>query len=103
MPRGKIKSVSISRLLIGGNLIGGWAHARDLIYMSKLFKAYNTESKIFETLELCEQCGINTIQVDPRDWEDVLAGMFDFQVEQDAKLAIEAVRKTTARQRPGRA
>jgi hypothetical protein len=40
-------------------LIGGWAHSRDLTYVSSLFKAYNTEAKIFETLELAEQCGIN--------------------------------------------
>ena len=52
MPCGKIGNVTISRLFIGGNLIGGWAHSRDLIYVSKLFKAYNTEAKIFETLEL---------------------------------------------------
>ena len=31
MPKGKICDVSISRLLIGGNLIGGWAHSRDLM------------------------------------------------------------------------
>lgn len=72
MPQGKVKTVSISRLLIGGNLIGGYAHSRDLIYVSKLFKAYNTQEKVFQTLELCEQCGINTIQLDPRDWEVVL-------------------------------
>ncbi|MFW5831758.1 MAG: hypothetical protein ACOCVA_05880, partial [Prolixibacteraceae bacterium] len=45
------------------NLIGGWAHARDLIYASSLFKAYNTERKIFETLILGEKCGINAISV----------------------------------------
>jgi hypothetical protein len=65
LPFGKIGKISISRLLAGGNLIGGWAHSRDLIYTSGLFKAYNTEQKIFETLEIAERCGINTIQVDP--------------------------------------
>lgn len=65
MPQGKIGNVRISRLLIGGNLIGGWAHARDLMYVSTLLKAYNTEAKVFETLELAEQCGVNTIQNDP--------------------------------------
>ena len=52
--------------MIGGNLIGGWAHSRDLMYASKLFTTYNTEAKIFETLELAQECGINTIQVDPK-------------------------------------
>jgi hypothetical protein len=63
---GKIGNVSVSRLLIGGNLIGGWAHSRDLMYASKLFTSYNTEAKVYETLELAQACGINTIQIDPR-------------------------------------
>ena len=71
MPCGKICDVSISRLFIGGNLIGGWAHSRDLMYASKLFQAYNTEAKVFETLEIAQACGVNTIQMDPRCWEPV--------------------------------
>lgn len=68
LPCGKIGQVTVSRLLIGGNLIGGWAHSRDLMYASKLFTSYNTEPKIFETLELAQACGINTIQLDPKCW-----------------------------------
>lgn len=71
LPCGKIGNVSLSRLMIGGNLIGGWAHSRDLMYASKLFTSYNTEAKIFETLELCQACGINTIQADPKCWPEV--------------------------------
>ena len=71
LPCGKIGNVSLSRLFIGGNLIGGWAHSRDLMYASKLFTSYNTEAKIFETLELCQACGVNTIQLDPKCWEVV--------------------------------
>ena len=71
LPSGKIGKVTMSRLLIGGNLIGGWAHSRDLAYASKLFKSYNTESKVFETLELAQACGINTIQLDPACWDVV--------------------------------
>jgi hypothetical protein len=66
LPCGKIGNVSLSRLMIGGNLIGGWAHSRDLMYTSKLFTSYNTEAKVIETLELAQACGINTIQIDPR-------------------------------------
>ncbi len=58
---GKIGNVTISRLICGGNLIGGWAHSRDLIYVSSLLKQYFTDDKIIETLEICEQNGINTI------------------------------------------
>ncbi len=72
MPKGKIGNVSMSRLLIGGNLMGGWAHSRDLMYASQLFKQYNTEAKIFETLELCQACGIDTIQMDPRCWDPIV-------------------------------
>jgi hypothetical protein len=72
MPTGKIGKATVSRLFLGGNLIGGWAHSRDLLYVSNLFKAYNTEAKVFQTLELAEQCGINTVLLDPRDWEVAL-------------------------------
>ena len=73
LPAGKIRNVSLSRLFIGGNLIGGWAHSRDLMYASKLFKSYNTEAKVFETLELCQACGVNTIQLDPLCWAPITA------------------------------
>ena len=63
LPKGKVGPHELSRLIMGGNLIGGWAHARDLIYAEKLFKAYNSEKKIFETLMLCEQAGINCINI----------------------------------------
>ncbi|GHV09052.1 hypothetical protein FACS1894160_4340 [Bacteroidia bacterium] len=63
LPKGKIGKHEMSRLVMGGNLIGGWAHARDLLYAGSLFKAYNTEKKIFETLMLCEQAGIDTINI----------------------------------------
>lgn len=63
LPKGKIGHFEISRLVLGGNLIGGWAHSRDLIYVPSLFRAYNTEKKIFETLMLAEKAGINTINI----------------------------------------
>ena len=63
LPCGKIGKLSIGRLLMGGNLIGGYAHSRDLLYVSRLLREYNTDSKIFETFELAEQSGINMIQV----------------------------------------
>ena len=61
LPKGKLGKFEISRLIMGGNMIVGYAHARDLIYVEQLFKAYNTEKKVFETLMLCEQAGINCI------------------------------------------
>jgi hypothetical protein len=61
MPMGKIGGQEFSRLMMGGNLIGGWTHSRDLEYVSTLARRYNTDAKIRETLELGEAHGINTI------------------------------------------
>jgi len=60
LPYGKLGDFSISRMVFGCNLIGGWSHSRDLIYGDSLFKAYNNEKKIIETFYLAEQAGINT-------------------------------------------
>ncbi|MFC2086585.1 DoxX family membrane protein [Bacteroidota bacterium] len=60
VPTWKIKNLEISRLICGGNLISGFAHSRDLVYVSSLMLNYFTDEKILETLHLCEQCGINT-------------------------------------------
>ncbi len=58
---GKIGKLKISRLICGGNLINGFAHGRDLIYVSALLRHYFTDEKIMETWELCEENGINTM------------------------------------------
>ena len=50
----------MSRLICGGNLISGFAHSRDLIYVSRLLKEYFTDEKVFQTLSICEAHGINT-------------------------------------------
>ncbi len=61
LPAGQIGKVKISRIICGGNLIGGYAHSRDLIYVSSLLMHYFTDEKIIETLQICEENGINTI------------------------------------------
>jgi len=65
VPKGPLGDLEISRMILGGNLMGGWAHARDLIYVSKLVKAYHHREKVFETFRLAEACGINTVLVNP--------------------------------------
>jgi len=65
LPRGKIGNLNISRIICGGNLIGGWAHSRDLTYVSSLVVAYHTDKKVIETLELAEENGINAILTNP--------------------------------------
>ncbi|RJP30314.1 MAG: twin-arginine translocation signal domain-containing protein [Candidatus Omnitrophota bacterium] len=59
-PMGKLGDLNVSRVICGGNLISGFAHSRDLIYVSPLLKQYFTDEKVCETLELCEEHGINT-------------------------------------------
>jgi len=60
LQKGRIGEVEISRLIIGGNLISGSAHAGDLLYQSALMTHYFTDEKILETWEIAEQNGINT-------------------------------------------
>ena len=58
-PKTKLGKINVSRIILGGNLFGGWAHSRDLIYVSDLVTAYNTADKIHATFQLAEACGIN--------------------------------------------
>ena len=60
MPMGKIGNIKMSRLFAGGNLISTFAHSRDLVYVSSLLRNYFTDEKVMETLEICEETGINT-------------------------------------------
>jgi uncharacterized membrane protein YphA (DoxX/SURF4 family) len=63
---GKPAKFELSRLIMGGNLIGGWAHSRDLIYVSKLVKTYHTDEKVMQTLALGEKCGMNALITNPQ-------------------------------------
>jgi len=65
IPKGKIGNLEISRLVMGGNLIGGWSHARDLIYADKLVKMYHTDERVMMTMQLAERCGINALITNP--------------------------------------
>lgn len=64
---GRIGQVTISRLICGGNLISGYAHSRDLTYVSTLLKHYFTDDRVMDTWALCEQHGINTMIAYPGD------------------------------------
>jgi hypothetical protein len=61
MPVGKIGDLTLGRLMSGSNLISMNMHARDLSYVRNLAARYNTEERIFMTLKLCEEYGINSI------------------------------------------
>lgn len=60
LPMGRLGKLNVSRLIVGGNLTSGFAHSRDLIYVSGLLRQYFTDEKVFETWQLCEECGVNT-------------------------------------------
>ena len=57
MPCGTLGKAKISRLLLGGNLISGCMHCRDLKYVGSLFRAYATEQKIIETYQIDQHEG----------------------------------------------
>ena len=67
LQKGKFGKLEISRLIIGGNLISGSAHAGELVYQSALMTHYFTDEKIMETWALAQQNGINTslMRADP--------------------------------------
>lgn len=64
----KIGTLRLSRLILGGGMISGYAHPRDLKYLSGpngLMKAYNTPDRTRHTLAFAEKTGINTIIINP--------------------------------------
>ena len=61
LPMGRIGGQEFSRLMLGGNLISGYSRARDFGYVATLMRFYITPSKVRETLETAEACGINVI------------------------------------------
>ena len=69
LPTGKLGKLKISRIVLGGNLIGGWAHSRDLMYVSQLLRHYFTKEKILETLEIAEAYGVNCVNTHPNAGE----------------------------------
>jgi hypothetical protein len=67
LPQGKIGDLSISRILLGGNLLTHFTHSRDLRYVYNLAQHYNTEEKILQTMATAEQHGINTLVIHTAD------------------------------------
>ena len=89
LPTGKLGNHEISRLIIGGNMIIGSAHARDLKYAGTLFRAYNTEKKVFQTLMLAEKAGINTISTGAL-WSLELVAKYRKLTQSNLKIIFQA-------------
>ncbi len=62
LPKGRIANLEFTRLILGGNPFAGWAHARQLAYVSTLMRRYHTPAKIRQTIELGEQYGITAFE-----------------------------------------
>lgn len=84
LQRGKFGKYEVSRLIIGGNLISGSAHAGELLYQSALMTHYFNTEKILETWALAEQNGINTtlMRADPH----IIEHYDKFRKERGGKL-----------------
>lgn len=68
LPVGQIGDLSVSRMLLGGNLLTHFTHSRDLKYVYNLAQHYNTEAKILETLATAEANGVNTLVIHVVPW-----------------------------------
>jgi uncharacterized membrane protein YphA (DoxX/SURF4 family) len=65
LPKGMLGSLESSKLIMGGNLLSGYVHSRDLIYVSSLVMHYHQKDRIFKTLMMAEQAGVDTILSNP--------------------------------------
>jgi hypothetical protein len=64
LPSGKLGRLTLSRLISGGNILSGWCHQRDLLFVSALAKAYLTQERQFSTVQAMEEAGVNGIAID---------------------------------------
>ena len=100
LPTAQIGDLTLSRMILGGNLIGGWAHARDLLYVSQLVKEYHQREKIFETFFLAEESGINTVLADPiladviNDYWRTFSGKIQFIADCGGDDVLEMIQKS---------
>ena len=63
MPVGKIGGVDMGRLICGSNLIGMNMHARDLPYVQDLAVHYGSIERIWMTMKMLEERGVNTFNL----------------------------------------
>ena len=84
VPAGRIGKLEVTRLLCGGNLFSGFAHSGDLVYVHNLLQHYFTDDKILETLQLCEESGINTTIL--RTDEQIVRVMKRYRKERGGKM-----------------
>jgi len=64
--KAKIGGVEISRLALGGDLIAGHSHARDLIWTDEFMRRYNSGATLPRTVRYCLHCGIDAAFAEPQ-------------------------------------
>ena len=69
----KIGGVEVSRLALGGDLIAGHAHARDLIWTDEFMRRYNSGATLPRTVRYCLHCGIDAAFAEPQFLAPMLA------------------------------
>ena len=62
---GKLGTLTVTRLFLGCNQVSGYSHSRDLNYVGRLMQEYQTDERVLNTWQLCEEQGINTLLSDP--------------------------------------
>ena len=63
--KAEIAGVKFSRLALGGDLIAGHAHARDLIWTDEFMRRYNGGVTLGRTVRYCLHCGIDAVFAEP--------------------------------------
>ena len=71
--KAKVGGVEISRLALGGDLIAGHAHARDLIWTDEFMRRYNGGVTLGRTVRYCLHCGIDAVFAEPAFLAPMLA------------------------------
>lgn len=60
LPKGKIGTLDLARLILGTNIITHHVHSRRLNFVNNLERKYNTDEKVQETFALAQAHGVNT-------------------------------------------
>ena len=56
-----LAGIKVSRLALGGDLMAGHAHARDLIWTDEFMRVYHTGGTLERTVRYCTFCGIDAV------------------------------------------
>ena len=60
-----LAGVRVSRLALGGDLMAGHSHARDLIWTDEFMTRYHTGGTLERTVRYCTFCGIDAVFAEP--------------------------------------